>query len=188
MTIAARGFSSRFSSPGWRVAFWALACLAAYLAIGSVVVQAQEAEPPQYRVFKIERSKNSKVVQYDVRLGSDGRALAADPIAAYWLREDGSTYPLSRLQWTAYGFDARCSDGCELVTLDMKANVGRLIRLRRVGGRYRAETEIAGQDAVIQRIYIKSTERRFLWPRVDYIDFAGTSIATGAPLEERFEP
>ena len=70
----------------------------------------------------------------------------------------------------------------------MKAAVGRRIRVRWVDGRYRAETEIAGQPAVIQRIYIKSSERRFLWPRVDYIDFAGTDIAIGASLEERYKP
>ena len=167
-----------------RVAFCAFVCLASVCA----AVQAEDAEPPQQRVFKIERSKNSKVVQYDVRLQSDGSALTEDPIAAYWLREDGSTYPLSRLQWTAYGFDASCSDRCELITLEMKADIGRRIRVRRVDGRYRAETEIDGQPALIQRIYIKSTERRFLWPRVDYIDFAGTSIASGAALKERFVP
>ncbi len=32
-----------------------------------VVAQAQHAEPRQQRVFKTERSKSSKVVQYDVQ-------------------------------------------------------------------------------------------------------------------------
>ena len=169
---------------GCRVVVGALVCLS----LGPIGVGAQDAERLQQRVFKIERSKNSKVVQYDVRLGSDRRARSDGPMVAYWLREDGSTKPLSRLQQTAYGFDARCSESCDLVTLEMKADIGRRIRVRRVDGRYRAETEIAGRPALIQRIYIKSTERRFLWPRVDYIDFAGSDIATGAPLVERYEP
>lgn len=171
-------------SRGWRIAVCALVCSS----LGQVSARAQDAESAQQPVFRLERSKNSKVVQYDVRLGSDGRARAEDPITAYWLREDGSTARLTRLQWIAYGFKARCSHRCDVVTLEMKAPVGRRIRVRWVDGRYRAETEIAGQPAVIQRIYIKSTERRFLWPRVDYIDFAGTDIATGAALEERYKP
>lgn len=161
-----------------------LVCMSGWPVVG----QAQHAEPGQQRVFKIERSKNSKVVQYDVQLGSDGRASADDPMVAYWLRENGSTKPLTGLQWTAYGFDASCSESCELITLEMKADVGRRILMRWVDGRYRAETDIACQAAVIQRIYIKSTARRFLWPRVDHVDFANTQIATGASLAERFEP
>lgn len=170
---------------GWQVL---AVCVVVCSSLAPLGALAEDPEPLQQRVFRIERSKNSKVVQYDVRLGSDGRVLAADPIAAYWLREDGSTYSLSRLQWTAYGFDARCSQSCDLVTLTMKADVGRQIRIRQVDGRYRAETEIAGQPARIERIYIKSTERRFLWPRVDYIDFAGVDIATGASVQERYKP
>ena len=58
-----------------RVVVGALICLSS----GAVSVKAQDAEPPYQRVFKIERSKNSKVVQYDVRVGRriPGRTLRA---------------------------------------------------------------------------------------------------------------
>jgi hypothetical protein len=158
------------------------------LFVWALVAQAQDGEVIQERVFKLERSKNSKVVQYDIRLGADRRPIAGDPIAGYWLRQDGSTSPLKRFQWTVYGFDATCSEACEVVTIEMKANIGRLIRIYEVDGVYRAETEIAGARALIERIYIKSTERRFLWPRVDWIDFEGTDVATGERRSERYIP
>ena len=152
------------------------------------VAQSQDAAGLQEFVFQIERSKNSKVVQYDIRLGADRRPIAADPIAGYWRRQDGSTAPLTRLQRTAYGFDATCAESCRVVTVKMKADIGRLIRVYEIDGVYRAETQIAGESALIQRIYIKSTERRFLWPRVAYIDFEGTDVATGERRSERFVP
>ena len=152
------------------------------------VAQAQDGEVIQERVFKLERSKNSKVVQYDIRLSADRRPIAGDPIACYWLREDGSIAPLKRFQRAAYGFDATCSEACEVVTIEMKANIGRLVRVYEIDGVYRAETEIAGERALIERIYIQSTERRFLWPRVDYIDFEGVDVATGERRSERYVP
>ena len=154
----------------------------------ALVAQAQDASVIQQPIFKLERSKNSKVVQYDIRLSADRRPIAGDPIACYWLREDGSIAPLKRFQRAAYGFDATCSEACEVVTIEMKANIGRLVRVYEIDGVYRAETEIAGERALIERIYIQSTERRFLWPRVDYIDFEGTDVATGERRSERYVP
>ena len=59
-------------------------------------------------LFRIERSKNANVVQYDARLRDDGSLDRDDPIDAYWLRL-ASTGERKELKWlarkAAYGFD-----------------------------------------------------------------------------------
>jgi hypothetical protein len=37
-------------------------------------------------LFKIERSKNANIIQYDAQLGADGKLHAREPVVAYWLR------------------------------------------------------------------------------------------------------
>ena len=68
----------------------------------------------------------------------------------------------------------------------MQAPIGRSIRVYEVAGTYRAETRINGRAAFIERVFIKSRERRFLWPKVEYIDFEGIDTTTGERVAERF--
>lgn len=139
-------------------------------------------------IITLERSKNSNVVQYDLQLSADGSPVAEEPVIGYWRNIEGDTWPIHGIQHIAYGFDASCSDACKLVTLDMRAPVGRSIRVYEVDGKYRAVTPIDGKPAFIERIYIQSIERRFLWPKVAHIDFEGVDTITGERRTERFVP
>jgi len=43
-------------------------------------------------LFRIERSKNANIVQYDVQLTPDGKIYSKEPVIAYWIRlaKDGN--------------------------------------------------------------------------------------------------
>jgi hypothetical protein len=141
-------------------------------------------------LFMIERSKNANVIEYDVRLTPDGTPDPRAPIMGYWVRlaEDGRKKPLTWVEKKfAYGFEAQYDDGADVISMEMVADTNRSIRVYRHEGRYRAETRIEGRPAFIRKIYIKSTETG-LMPRVDYIDFYGMDVETGAPRHERYVP
>ena len=134
----------------------ALAVSAAPTVIGS------EADPRAERLFRIERSKNANVVVYDAILTEDGLLRSKKPVEAYWLAlaKDGQRKELSRIQKRfAYGFKARFLDA-DTVVMNMAADIGRDITVDVVDGKPRALTDIDGVEAVLNRIYVKSIEKK----------------------------
>jgi hypothetical protein len=129
-------------------------------------------------LFTLGRSKNANVVKYVVRTGADGCLDATRPIDAYWLMlaENGRR---EELTWTerklAYGFSVseQTSQG---LTLHLSACTARALRVRAAQGAFHAELEIAGQPALLQRIFVH-TEEGLLLPRVRYIELTGLTAA-----------
>lgn len=141
-------------------------------------------------LFKIERSKNANIIQYDARTGPDGRLHAKEPVVAYWIRlaEQGQVKKLSWIQWKfAFGFDADYNPEKDSVSLDMALPLGRLITVEREGDVYRASTMISGMPAWLDRIYIDAT-RKGLVPEIAYIELFGKDRSTGDECYERFVP
>jgi hypothetical protein len=137
-------------------------------------------------LFKIERSKNANIIQYDARIGPDGKLDAERPIVAYWVRlaEEGQVEPLSWLQRKfAFGFDAEYDPLTDSASMEMAVDVGRSIRVVRDGDVYRAMTNIGQWEAFLDRIYIKAHKHGLLIT-VEYVDVFGRDTKTG---EERFE-
>src|SRR5512139_949921 len=67
------------------------------------------AECPQaYPLFKIERSKNRHIVQYDICVSANGDVSDPEPVKAYWILEDGKRRDLNFIQVTlAYGIESQ---------------------------------------------------------------------------------
>jgi len=141
-------------------------------------------------VFRIERSKNANVVQYDAQLTPDGEIYAKEPVIAYWIRlaEEGQRKELSWIQrrW-AYGFKAQYHAEGNFAILEMRANIGRTIKVYAVDGVYRGETRIDGRPAFIEKIYITTIEGGIL-PKVQSIELYGIDPCTGEDRYERFKP
>jgi hypothetical protein len=141
-------------------------------------------------LFTIERSKNANVVQYDARVSSDGKLEKKNPVVAYWIRhtEQGQRAELTWVQRTfAYGFDTRLSRDRETAELKLKADLGRVILVRKEESKYRAQAVIDGTPAFIQRIFIHSTGKGMA-TNVEYMDLFGTAIEDGAEKFERIQP
>ena len=137
-------------------------------------------------LFIIERSKNANVVHYDARLGADGQLDPAQPVIAYWimLAQDSRREELSWIEKKmAYGFDLKPAAVTNEYRMTMVAAPDRLITVKRVGGVARAELIMAGRPALLEKMYINSTER-LTGPKVHYIELHGKDLQTA---EARFE-
>ncbi len=67
------------------------------------------AECPQaYPLFKIERSKNKHIVQYDICVSENGDISDPKPVRVYWILENGERHDLNFIQaMLAYGIDSQ---------------------------------------------------------------------------------
>ncbi len=139
-------------------------------------------------LFTLSRSKNANVVKYAVRTDARGALDQASPVEAYWLMlaENGRR---EELTWTerelAYGF-AISRQSSQGFALHLSACSKRELYVRAENGGFHAELNIAGQRAVLQRIFV-NTEEGLLLPRVRYIELSGVS-ASAERVTERVIP
>ena len=149
------------------------------------------AEASNYQaLFKIERSKNANIIQYDAQIGADGKLLKKEPIAAYWVRlaEKGQVQELSWVQWNfAYGFKAKYDRINDTVELDMKAGIGRPITVAREGDDYRAKILIDGAMSYLEMICIQASGKG-LSITVEYVELHGDDLKTGDRRYEKYVP
>jgi len=141
-------------------------------------------------LFKIERSKNANIIQYDAQIGPNGRIDADEPVIGYWVRlaEQGQFQELSWIQKQfAFGFDAAYDPESDTVSVELAVDIGRTISVIRDGARYRAVTTIAGSEAYLEKIFIKAHKSGFIIT-VEHIDLFGKEAETGAEKYERFIP
>jgi hypothetical protein len=137
-------------------------------------------------LFKIERSKNANIIQYDAQIGPDGKLDAKKPVVAYWVRlaEEGQVRKLSWIQRTfAFGFHAEYDPDTDTAPMEMAVDIERTITVVRDGDVYRAKTFIDGAPAYLDRIYIMAHKHGLLIT-VEYVDIYGKDASTG---DERFE-
>jgi hypothetical protein len=141
-------------------------------------------------LFKIERSKNANIIQYDAQIGPDGKLDQRKPVLVYWIRlaEDGQTRKLSWLQKTfVYGFKARFDRKTDSVILDMNSDLSPPIRVARINGSYQATVEIDGKTSRLVRVFLHSTGKG-LSTRLEYMEMYSTDLETGEDLYQRFDP
>lgn len=138
-------------------------------------------------LFRIERSKNANVVQYDAVLESADKLDRREPVVCYWVlfAEDGRREPISSFERRAYGFKVAPElSGSWLLYL--AATSERSIRVVRWQGRWVAQVLIGGRSAVLSRIYV-TTDERGLIPSVRSVDLFGLDMVTGLPSSERLK-
>jgi hypothetical protein len=146
--------------------------------------------PGRQALFKIERNKNANIVQYDAQIGADGKLLQKEPVVGYWVRlaDKGQTQELSWTQKTfAYGFSAKYDRSTDSVKLDMKADIGGIITVRREGDGYRALIRIDGAESYLEKIFIHATGKG-MSTTVDYIELYGDDAGTGDKRYEKVVP
>ena len=140
-------------------------------------------------LFFIERSKNANIVQYDARLTADGVLDPKRPVDVYWvlLAEDGRHEKLSLLGARGYGIDIKRDSSGKSWLMTLAAYPRRHITVRQTGRVVRAEIHIAGKPSLLEKLYIDSTEGRFL-PTVNCIELFGKDLETGEKRYEKLLP
>lgn len=157
------------------------------LVVGMGGIAAAETAPQ--RLFHIERNTNANIVVYDALVQGDGSLSEDDPIDVYWLRlaEDGERKGLKWIERKmAYGVDVEEHGGNSLVC-KMKADIGRLVAVEKVGEAYRALIEIDGRRTLLEKVFIFAKEGGGL-PTVEYIELFGKNPETDEEMYEKYLP
>ncbi|HUK11851.1 MAG TPA: DUF4833 domain-containing protein [Thermoanaerobaculaceae bacterium] len=140
------------------------------------------------RLFVIQRSLNANVVVYDAVRDKAGGLDRDRPVTAFWLMnaDKGERRNLNLIEKAkAYGFDVRPEAG-GAAEIRLKAMEQRPIRVQLAGRRPQAVTHIAGQDAVLNLVYIRTKPGSSV--HVQYVDLFGFSVRGHRPLRERLTP
>lgn len=162
-----------------------------HAALGSVLLAATKAgaAPRRYApIFRIERSKNANVVQYDAVETGQARLDPSEPVVAYWIlyAKDGRREPLGAFEQRAYGFDVK-PESTSTWLMVLRAVPQRSIRVMWWRDRWVAQTVIDGKNAILERIFVTSDESGLV-PVVRFLDIFGVDLASGAPVRERLKP
>ncbi len=140
-------------------------------------------------LFFIERSKNRNIVQYDARLTENDDIIDSNPVAVYWVLENGRQRDLNLIQRRlAYGIDSYEKLEKNKFRLALVPLKDRKIIIEKMEGSFRAIIAINGKSSVLERVYVQSRERLMGLPKVLYIDLFGRIKETGLPINERVVP
>jgi hypothetical protein len=140
-------------------------------------------------LFFIERSKNKNLVQYDIRLTKNSTLLDLRPVNVYWVLENGRHENLNPIEREyAYGIvhqEKLDENKFKVILAGLK---GLEIIVERMNDSFKAMISINGRESILEKIYIKSEEKRTGLPKVLYIDLFGRTKETGLPIKERIAP
>ena len=143
------------------------------------------AEAQTRGLFRIERSTNRNVVEYDLRLSNEGVPEAKEPVSVYWIlleqggRREGLTFFERQF---AYGVDVK--PGRDGLTIHVAALPDRAIHVRRHGTHWEAQTMIGGRLSALRRIWVQA-DGGLLGPTVQFVEITGADVETGGTRTER---
>jgi len=147
-------------------------------------------------LFVIQRSKNANEVQYYLQVDDHCNLASDTPVHALWKLLEASpehTKPLSVFDQLAYGI-AQQTVTESWVSFSLKALETKRMKARATPSAPPGPcapmvlTDIQGQEALLERVYVQ-TEERFPKPKVVYIDIFGKSVdASHTPVTERITP
>lgn len=135
-------------------------------------------------LFFIERTLNANIVCYGAQLNNNGILDPEEPVIAYWLMnaEDGRRESLTFIErTTAYGISVKPNVNPGEYLLAIVSFKDRPIRVFMNDGVVRAEMNINGSPAFLERVFIQASGA---FSRPHFIEFYGKDTRTG---EERIE-
>jgi hypothetical protein len=138
------------------------------------------------RLFRIERSINRNVVQFDVRLMENSDLPDSSPVFAYWILENGQQEELTPIQQKyAYGIYSQEKLAKNKFRILLVAFKDREIIIEKIRGSYRAVTSVNGKQSILEKVYVRSKETWTGFPQVFQVDLFGRIKETGLSAEER---
>lgn len=109
---------------------------------------------------------------------------------AYWIRlaNKGEVKELTWIQEKfAYGLKAKPDKKHNTAEIEMTADIGRSLVVKRFGEDYRAVGNINGVECFLDKIFIQAIGNG-MSTRVEYIELFGSSVAGQEEQYERFVP
>jgi uncharacterized protein DUF4833 len=161
--------------------------LSLVMAMATFAASAASTGDAQVPLFTIERSVNGNVVHYDARL-KDGKLDPQQPVVAYWVMGDGRHQALNFLErLKAYGFSIFPDIQPEVFRMTLVSDKKKEIRVIHLGSEVRAEAQIGGCSAHLQKIFVES-RKSWLISLPEYAEMIGSDLHTGSECRERVTP
>ncbi len=140
-------------------------------------------------LFRIERSKNKNIVQYNACLLQNNNISDANPVEAYWVLANGQKEELNIVESKqAYGIESKEKLGENKFRILLAALKDRELIIQKTKGGYKALVKINGTLSILERVYVNSEEQVIGLPKVHYIDLFGRILQTNQPIKERMTP
>ena len=140
-------------------------------------------------LFRIERSKNKNIVQYDACLLQNKNISESDPVHAYWVLTNGQKEELSILESKeAYGIQSKEKLGENKFRIVLAALKDRSLTVQKMKEGFKALTQINGELSILERVYVQSEEQTVGLPKVQHVDLFGRSLRTNKPVKEQIIP
>jgi hypothetical protein len=126
---------------------------------------------------------------YDIRHAENSDLPDLRPVNVYWVLENGRHENLNPIEREyAYGIvHQEKLDGNKFKVI-LAGLKGLEIIVERMNDSFKAMISINGRESILEKIYIKSEEKRTGLPKVLYIDLFGRTKETGLPIKERIAP
>ena len=140
-------------------------------------------------LFRIERSKNKNIVQYDACVLKNNSISDSNPVEAYWVLPNGKKEELSLVESKqAYGIESKEKLGENKFRIVLAALKDRSLIVQKMKTGYKAVTQINGELSILERVYVQSEEQTLGLPKVQHVDLFGRSMKTNKPVKERITP
>ncbi len=144
-----------------------------------------------YNLFKIDRSRDSDIVVYDVRLDSQGKLDTSSPISIYWKKftRDSIFEPLTGIQ-KKFGYGIKFQNIDEH-SADFKfvSSLDRIFELRKTGyDHYRVYTYSEGNRVEVKSLFIHFEDDSFWLPEISSIELVGLDTDKGSMVSESIIP
>ena len=137
-------------------------------------------------LFKIERSKNKNIVQYNACLLQNNKISDENPVEAYWVMANGQKQELNILESKeAYGIEHKEKLGENKFRVLLAALKDRDITVQKIKQNYKAVVRINGEESILERVYVSVEEKTVGLPVVHYVDLFGRALRTNRPTKER---
>ncbi len=140
-------------------------------------------------LFRIERSKNKNIVQYDACLLQNNNISESNPVEAYWVLANGKKEELSLVETKqAYGIETKEKLGENKFRIVLAALKDREIIIEKVKGKCKALVKINGESSILERVYVNSEDQTLGLPKVHYVEVFGRNLRTNKAVKERITP
>lgn len=140
-----------------------------------------------YKLFKIDRSRNSDVIVYDVNLNNKEELDKSTPINIYWVKntKKGNTEPLTGIQ-KKFGYGLKfISISNNMADFQFVSYFDRVFKLRKTdNNQFKVFTISANKKVEVQRLYVQFEDNSSWIPSIINIELYGIDTDNGNPVSE----
>lgn len=143
-------------------------------------------------LFHISRNKDTKTIQYRLRLAPDGSIDTASPIDIFWEIHTAKGAKTQKLTWIqntyAYGIEV-VNVTPEILNFQIVSYDKKVIRVKKNSkGEYQAHITCNNTELVLEKIFIQIDGGTFWVPKISSVKLEGKDLQTGRSTFEIIQP